>query len=227
LVPQNLLTQAERYARGSPFNFAGRGVPFLHATNGEALWFHDVRHRLNRSRRVAAFHTPAALQEMLARDFDAACSWLAVTPNRHPLLRPYQVEAHTPIEDTVSSTWLIRGADGKEYKPEDYLAAFARFVQENPLSSEARPHPPGPPPGLEHRRPRRVAPERAEKLTQAILAKAFCGELVPTEAELARREGRTCEPASALLERIRAERDGGISIPNKPKRRRTSKPDRI
>src|SRR4029077_10013000 len=34
--------------------------------------------------------------------------------------------------DTVSSTWLIRGTDGQEYKPEDYLAAFARFVTENP-----------------------------------------------------------------------------------------------
>jgi hypothetical protein len=45
---------------------------------------------------------------------------------------------------------------------------------------------------------------RAEKLTQAILAKAFKGELVPTEAELARREGRDYEPASALLERIKA-----------------------
>ena len=32
---------------------------------------------------------------------------------------------------------------------------------------------------------------RAERLTQAVLAKAFRGELVPTEAELARREGRT------------------------------------
>ena len=35
---------------------------------------------------------------------------------------------------------------------------------------------------------------RTEKLTQAILAKAFRGELVPTEAELARREGREVEP---------------------------------
>jgi hypothetical protein len=47
---------------------------------------------------------------------------------------------------------------------------------------------------------------RAERLTQAVLAKAFRGELVPTEAELARREGRTYEPASVLLERIKAER---------------------
>jgi type I restriction enzyme, S subunit len=47
---------------------------------------------------------------------------------------------------------------------------------------------------------------RAERLTQAILAKAFRGELVPTEAELARREERTYEPASALLARIKSER---------------------
>jgi type I restriction enzyme, S subunit len=47
---------------------------------------------------------------------------------------------------------------------------------------------------------------RVDALTQAVLAKAFRGELVPTEAELARREGRDYEPASALLERVRAER---------------------
>jgi type I restriction enzyme S subunit len=51
-----------------------------------------------------------------------------------------------------------------------------------------------------------AATKRADNLTQAILAKAFRGELVPTEAELARREGRDYEPASVLLERIRAER---------------------
>lgn len=45
----------------------------------------------------------------------------------------------------------------------------------------------------------------AEKLTQAILAKAFRGELVPTEAELARREGRSYEPASALLAKIKGQ----------------------
>jgi type I restriction enzyme S subunit len=48
---------------------------------------------------------------------------------------------------------------------------------------------------------------RAEKLTQAILAKAFSGELVPTEAELARLEGRPYETASELLARIKSERD--------------------
>src|SRR5262249_45060955 len=53
-----------------------------------------------------------------------------------------------------------------------------------------------------------AATARVEKLTQAILAKAFRGQLVPTEAELARCEGREYEPASVLLERIRAERTG-------------------
>jgi type I restriction enzyme S subunit len=48
---------------------------------------------------------------------------------------------------------------------------------------------------------------RAEKLTQGILAKAFRGELVPTEAELARLEHRPYESASELLARIKAERE--------------------
>jgi len=50
-----------------------------------------------------------------------------------------------------------------------------------------------------------AATARAEGLPQTILARAFRGELVPTEAELARQEGRDYEPASALLERIRGE----------------------
>lgn len=44
-----------------------------------------------------------------------------------------------------------------------------------------------------------------DKTTQAVLAKAFRGDLVPTEAELTRENGHD-EPASMLLERIRAER---------------------
>jgi type I restriction enzyme S subunit len=51
-----------------------------------------------------------------------------------------------------------------------------------------------------------AATARADRLTQAILAKAFSGELVPTEVELSRQEGRDYEPASVLLERIRVAR---------------------
>jgi type I restriction enzyme S subunit len=50
-----------------------------------------------------------------------------------------------------------------------------------------------------------IAAARTEKVTQAILSKAFRGELVPTEAELARREGRSFEPASKLLARIKSD----------------------
>jgi len=52
----------------------------------------------------------------------------------------------------------------------------------------------------------KAATARAEKLTQAILAKAFRGKLVPTEAELARRQGRSYESASELLARIKSEK---------------------
>jgi type I restriction enzyme S subunit len=51
------------------------------------------------------------------------------------------------------------------------------------------------------------AQEQVDRLTPSLLAKAFRGELVPTEAELARRENRSYEPASELLARIQTERE--------------------
>jgi type I restriction enzyme S subunit len=45
----------------------------------------------------------------------------------------------------------------------------------------------------------------SERLAHAVLDKALRGELVPTEAELARGEGRSYEPAWVLLGRIRSE----------------------
>ena len=52
-----------------------------------------------------------------------------------------------------------------------------------------------------------AAAARVNRLPQAILAKAFSGELVPTDAELARAEGRTCESAEALLARMGRENE--------------------
>lgn len=51
----------------------------------------------------------------------------------------------------------------------------------------------------------RKAKAHVDKLTQSVLARAFSGELVTTEAELARREARDYEPAFVLLERVRQE----------------------
>ena len=65
----------------------------------------------------------------------------------------------------------------------------------------------------------------ADQLTQAVLAKAFRGELVSTEAELARREHRTYESAAELLARIRADREQPVAPKNgKPARARRPKP---
>lgn len=51
-----------------------------------------------------------------------------------------------------------------------------------------------------------TASSRAGKLPQAILSKAFKGELVPTEAELARAEGRSFESAAEMLKRVTSTR---------------------
>jgi hypothetical protein len=79
--PQNVLTQAEGYARdpaGGSFDFDGVRCPFLYATNGEVIWFHDVRHGRNRSRGVKHFHTPAALRELLEKDAERALACLGI-----------------------------------------------------------------------------------------------------------------------------------------------------
>ena len=105
LGPQNVLSQAERYSRGvtgSPFDFRGFRVPFLYSTNGEVVWYHDIRHELNRSRQVAQFHTPDALREFMERDFDTACENVRALLNNHPLIRPYQREANTKTEAAIA-----------------------------------------------------------------------------------------------------------------------------
>jgi type I restriction enzyme, R subunit len=105
LGPQNVLTQAERYSCGlatSPFDFRGFRVPFLYSTNGEVFWFQDVRNPLNRSRQIVRFHTPAALAEMMARDFEGACQALLTAPNDHHWLRPYQKEANAAVEKAIA-----------------------------------------------------------------------------------------------------------------------------
>ena len=52
-----------------------------------------------------------------------------------------------------------------------------------------------------------VAIKNVGGVAQAVLSKAFQGELVPTEAELAKKEGREYETAEQLLARIKVERE--------------------
>jgi type I restriction enzyme S subunit len=72
-----------------------------------------------------------------------------------------------------------------------------------------------------------AATARAERLTQAVLARAFRGELVPTEAELARREGRSFEAAEVLLRRIAEPGAGKAAAAVTKRQRRRESPTSI
>jgi len=97
LGPQNVLTQAERYARGATgnaFEFDAFHVPFLYSTNGEVFWFHDIRHSpqpltegrpLSHARRPAR-NARARLRGRLPRP--------QTLPEQRPRLRPYQIDAN-------------------------------------------------------------------------------------------------------------------------------------
>lgn len=102
--PQNVLQQALRYASGlknSAFNFNGYHVPFVYSSNGELIYFQDLRQPNSRSRQVGMFHTPEALREMLDRNDGMAHEWLRSNPVNHPLLRPYQRDAIAGVEQAL------------------------------------------------------------------------------------------------------------------------------
>jgi len=104
--PQNVLQQAQRYARtiqGTPFTLGEYKLPFIYSTNGKIIWFQDLRHPLNRSREIAAIHTPDALEEVLAKDENAALKWLTEHPVDNPRLRPYQKEAIEETEKAIAN----------------------------------------------------------------------------------------------------------------------------
>jgi type I restriction enzyme S subunit len=64
--------------------------------------------------------------------------------------------------------------------------------------------------------------KRVASIAQAILAKAFRGELVPTEFELAKAEGRSFESAEELLSRIRTASDARLNgNGSKPRKHRS------
>ncbi len=81
------------------------------------------------------------LPNNLKRNFTETMTLLR-NPDFQSLLVNYHREPKTFViayetEDSVTSEWLVRGLDGREYKPEDYLAAFGRYVKENPAQVEA------------------------------------------------------------------------------------------
>lgn len=103
--PLSAIEQAKRYSRGA-FNGVGdwRGyrVPFLYSSNGESIYFLDVRQEHNLTRSISSFHTPSGLLELLNRNETTSNDWLssnAIEENQY--LRPYQVEAIASIEKAI------------------------------------------------------------------------------------------------------------------------------
>jgi len=104
LGPQNVLSQAQRYARNikeSQKDYHGYKVPFAYSTNGENIWFQDFRYSLSRSRLVREFHTPKALEEYLTVGTNENITWFTENPPNYPKLRYYQKEAITAIESAI------------------------------------------------------------------------------------------------------------------------------
>ncbi|MBN1424103.1 DEAD/DEAH box helicase family protein [Candidatus Fermentibacteria bacterium] len=102
---QEVLTQAKRYARGlhqSAFDFEGIRCPFLYSTSGDEIWFHDVRHPMNRARRIAEFHTPNALREMASREFEGSLAELSSLPIDTQRLWPHQQAANAAMEAAIA-----------------------------------------------------------------------------------------------------------------------------
>ncbi|HOB99717.1 MAG TPA: DEAD/DEAH box helicase family protein [Verrucomicrobiota bacterium] len=103
--PQNVLEQAKRYSRGAlggVGNWHGYRVPFLFATNGEIIWFLDVRNDKAASRILSTFHTAPALDALFAFDPKSAFDWLLDTPPDHiTRLRDYQRRCNIATEQAI------------------------------------------------------------------------------------------------------------------------------
>ncbi|MDE2025266.1 MAG: DEAD/DEAH box helicase family protein, partial [Patescibacteria group bacterium] len=98
--PQNVLTQAQRYVKGAEQD--GRTVPFIYSTNGESIWFQDLRITPSRSRPVQEFHTPKALIEYLTNPTHENVRWFTENPANYAKLRDYQRDAINAIEKAIT-----------------------------------------------------------------------------------------------------------------------------
>ncbi|HEV2120612.1 MAG TPA: type I restriction-modification enzyme R subunit C-terminal domain-containing protein [Candidatus Bathyarchaeia archaeon] len=106
LDPQNVLSQARRYAKGynnGSFVIGEYHLPFVFSTNGRSIWFQDLREEGSRSRIISKFWTPQGLEELFSRDLDSWKEWLKVNPNNHAILWDFQREAVSAVERALIS----------------------------------------------------------------------------------------------------------------------------
>ncbi|MEK6590002.1 MAG: DEAD/DEAH box helicase family protein, partial [Nitrospinota bacterium] len=134
--PQNVLEQAKRYSRGTfngPGNWNGYRVPFLYSSNGEIIWFLDVRDSKNIRRQISHFHTADALEEFSKNERVQGFEWLKEKPINIEKLRYYQKEAIEATEKAIiqhKRAMLVAMATGTG-KTYTMVAQIYRLLQSN------------------------------------------------------------------------------------------------
>jgi|GEM_PF-86445 len=104
---QNVIEQAKRYSKDAiqqTGNWRGYKIPFLYSTNGEKLFFLDVRDERNISRELSEFHSPEALNEFFNRENIDYHNWFKQNQidnyfTSHKQLYPFQKLAITSTEN--------------------------------------------------------------------------------------------------------------------------------
>ena len=74
-------------------------VPFLYSSNGELIYYLDIRDPRNLSRQIFSFHSPESLLSMFESKKENALQWLCANPIDNPWLREYQKKAIKSIEE--------------------------------------------------------------------------------------------------------------------------------
>jgi len=101
---QNVLEQAKRYSKGAN-NTIGEWnqyhVPFLYSSNGELIYYLDVRSSKNLNRQIFSFHTPEAMETLFNSKQESFLQWLKDKPIDPPGLRPYQKDAIQSFENNL------------------------------------------------------------------------------------------------------------------------------
>lgn len=104
LGAQNVLEQAKRYSKGANKTVGEWDkyhVPFLYSSNGELIYYIDVRDSKNLNRQIYSFHTPESVETLYNSKRDASLQWLKDKPIATPGLRPYQIDAVQAYEDNL------------------------------------------------------------------------------------------------------------------------------
>jgi type I restriction enzyme R subunit len=117
--PEGVLKQAKRYSQTTfqgVGNWRGYRVSFLFSSNGELIYFLDVRQENNLFRQLPTFHSADALAELFKRDYETCDRWFLENPiNENTRLRPYQEKAIAATEQAIARGWrqlLIAMATG-------------------------------------------------------------------------------------------------------------------